>query len=72
MEILPTSTLAEITEFLQQTLINNIVIIIGVIGLAVGIAFVTRWFNKATVIDDGDSDEEKQKRINKAISRMKF
>ena len=48
MDILPATTLADLSAALQTTLTANVVIIIGVIGLAVGIAFVTRWFNKST------------------------
>lgn len=48
MEIFPATTVATLTTQLTATLADNIVVVIGVIGLAVGIAFVTRWFNKST------------------------
>jgi len=48
MEVLPATTVADLSTALQATLTANVLIVIGVIGLAVGIAFVTRWFNKST------------------------
>lgn len=48
MNILPADTVEEISTALQTTLTANVVVIIAVIGLAVGIVFVTRWFNKTT------------------------
>jgi len=48
MEIFPTDTLATLTTQLTTTLAGNVAIIVGVIGLAVGVVFVTRWFNKST------------------------
>ena len=48
MEILPATTVADFSTSLQTTITENVAVIIGVIGLAVGIAFVTRWFNKGT------------------------
>ena len=48
MEIFPATTVSTLVTQLTATIANNIVVIVGVIGLAVGIAFVTRWFNKST------------------------
>jgi len=48
MDILPATTVADISTALQTTLTANVGIIVAVIGLAVGIAFVVRWFNKTT------------------------
>lgn len=48
MEILPPTTVAAMSTTLQETVTANVLIVVGVIGLAVGIAFVTRWFTKST------------------------
>jgi len=48
MDIFPATTVADLSEALQSTLTANVAIIVAVIGLAVGIAFVTRWFTKST------------------------
>jgi len=48
MEIFPATTVADLLAQLTATVADNIVVIVGVIGLAVGIAFVTRWFTKST------------------------
>jgi len=48
MEIFPATTVADLVAQLTATLADNIVVIIGVVGLAVGITFVTRWFTKST------------------------
>jgi len=48
MEVLPATTVADITTSLTATIADNAVVIIGVIALGVGIAFVVRWFHKGT------------------------
>lgn len=48
MTIFPTTTVADLIASLTGTIADNIVVIVGVVGLAVGIAFVTRWFTKST------------------------
>lgn len=48
MEIFPATTVADLTAGLTSTISENIVVIVGVVALAVGIVFVTRWFNKST------------------------
>lgn len=48
MELFPATTLATLTTQLTETIGANILIIVGVIGLAVAVGFVTRYFNKST------------------------
>lgn len=48
MNILPADTVEELSTALQTTITANVVVIIAVLGLAIGIAFVVRWFNKTT------------------------
>lgn len=48
MEILPATTVASLTATLQDYLTDNALIVVGVIGVAVAVAFVVRWFTKST------------------------
>lgn len=48
MQILPEDTLTTITTQLTGFVSANALVIVGVIGTAVGIGFVMRWFNKST------------------------
>lgn len=48
MEILPDTTVADITAVLAPIIGNNVVVIVGVIALGVAIAFIVRWFHKGT------------------------
>jgi len=48
MDIFPADTVTQIATTLQETLTANVLIVIGVIALAVAVAFVTRWFTKST------------------------
>lgn len=45
---LPATTLAVITAAVTDAVTANGLIIVGVLGLAVGVTFVMRWFNKST------------------------
>lgn len=48
MTIFPATTVADLSASLTSTIAGNIAVIVGVVALAVGIVFVTRWFNKST------------------------
>jgi len=48
MEIFPATTVADLVAQLTATIADNIVVVVGVIGLAVAITFIVRWFNKST------------------------
>lgn len=48
MELLPATTVTVLTTQLTDVVTANALIIVGVLGLAIGIAFVMRWFNKST------------------------
>lgn len=48
MQIFPTTTVADFTASLTTVIAANIVVVLGVVGLAVGIKFVTRYFNRTT------------------------
>jgi len=48
MEVLPATTVTDLTTQLTATIAENAGVIIGVIALGVAIAFVVRWFNKGT------------------------
>lgn len=45
MEIFPLTTVNTFMVNLAQTLNDNLIIVIGVLGLVVGIQFVVKWFN---------------------------
>jgi len=45
--VFPTTTLSTITTTLFQVIADNITVVIGVVALGVGVAFVMRWFNKS-------------------------
>lgn len=47
MEIFPQSTIQELLAQLTQTVSDNIIVIIGVVGLATAIYFVVNWFTKS-------------------------
>lgn len=46
--ILPANTLTTMVTQLFAVIADNVLVIVGVVALAVGIRFVTRWFSKAT------------------------
>lgn len=48
MEILPATTVTSLTTTLQTYLTDNALIVVGVIGVGVAVAFVVRWFHKST------------------------
>lgn len=48
MEVLPATTVTVLTTQLTTFITDNALIIVGVIALGVGLAFVLRWFNKGT------------------------
>lgn len=48
MDILPATTVTDLSTGLGGTIEANAGVIIGTIALAVGIVFVVRWFNKST------------------------
>lgn len=48
MEILPATTVTTLTTTLTTFVTENAAIVIGVIALGVGVAFVVRWFHKGT------------------------
>lgn len=48
MDILPATTVTTLTTTLQEYLTDNALIVIGVVAVAVAVAFVVRWFTKST------------------------
>lgn len=48
MDVLPATTVTDLTTQLTATVAANAGVIIGVIALGVAVTFVVRWFNKGT------------------------
>lgn len=48
MDILPATTVTDITTQFGSVVSDNAVVIIGVLALGIGVGFVMRWFNKST------------------------
>lgn len=48
MDLLPATTVTDITTQLSSTVAANAGVIVGVLALGVAVAFAMRWFNKST------------------------
>lgn len=46
--VLPENTVGDITTRIQQYLLNNMLVVVGVIAVVVAIAFIVRWYYKST------------------------
>lgn len=50
MDIVPDTAVTTLTTQLSSTIAANIVGILGVMFLAISVAFVTRWFRKSAKV----------------------
>jgi len=48
MEIFPADTLTTLVANITELIADNVVVVLAVLGFAIGVAFVTRWFSKST------------------------